>query len=46
VRPSDPARLDAAALRSAGVPATQPLANGEIDLIVGLDAADLAGAMR
>jgi PTS system glucose-specific IIC component len=46
VRLSDPARLDAAALRSAGVPATQPLPNGEIDLIVGLGAADLAGAMR
>lgn len=42
----DTSRLDAAALKAAGVPATQSLANGEMDLIVGLEAADIAGAMR
>ena len=42
----DASRLDAAALKAAGVPATQALSNGEVDLIVGLEAADLAGAMR
>lgn len=43
---TDASGLDTAALRAAGVPATQPLANGEVDLIVGLDAEKLAGAMR
>jgi len=43
---SDASRLDATALKSAGVPATQPLTNGELDLIVGLGAENLAGAMR
>ncbi|WP_250440984.1 PTS glucose transporter subunit IIBC [Caballeronia sp. AZ1_KS37] len=42
----DASRLDGAALKAAGVPATQPLANGEVDLIVGLEAESLAGAMR
>ncbi|MDR5796085.1 PTS glucose transporter subunit IIBC [Caballeronia sp. LZ008] len=42
----DASRLDGAALKAAGVPATQPLANGEVDLIVGLEAENLAGAMR
>ncbi|SAK45763.1 PTS system N-acetylglucosamine-specific transporter subunit IIBC [Caballeronia hypogeia] len=42
----DVARLNADALQAAGVPATQLLANGEVDLIVGLDAAGIAGAMR
>ncbi|WP_250436563.1 PTS glucose transporter subunit IIBC [Caballeronia sp. ATUFL_F2_KS9A] len=42
----DASRLDGAALKAAGVPATQPLANGELDLIVGLEAENLAGAMR
>jgi PTS system glucose-specific IIC component len=43
---SDPSRLDTAALKAAGVPATQSFSNGEIDLIVGLEAEHLAGAMR
>ncbi|TCK32436.1 PTS system D-glucose-specific IIB component (Glc family) /PTS system D-glucose-specific IIC component (Glc family) [Paraburkholderia sp. BL8N3] len=43
---SDASRLDATALKSAGVPATQPLTNGELDLIVGLGAENLATAMR
>jgi PTS system glucose-specific IIC component len=43
---SDASRLDAAALKAAGVPAMQSLANGEFDLIVGLGAENLAGAMR
>ena len=43
---ADASGLDAVALRAAGVPATQFLANGEVDLIVGLDAEKLAGAMR
>jgi PTS system glucose-specific IIC component len=42
----DASRLDTAALKAAGVPATQTLTNGEFDLIVGLDAPNLAGAMR
>ena len=42
----DASRLDTAALKAAGVPATQKLTNGEFDLIVGLDAPNLAGAMR
>lgn len=42
----DASRLDGAALKAAGVPATQALANGEVDLIVGLEAENLAGAMR
>ncbi|MBC8636619.1 PTS glucose transporter subunit IIBC [Caballeronia sp. EK] len=42
----DASRLDGAALKAAGVPATQVLANGEVDLIVGLEAENLAGAMR
>ena len=42
----DASRLDAAGLKAAGVPATQPLSNGEVDLIVGLEAENLAGAMR
>ncbi|XUW91266.1 PTS glucose transporter subunit IIBC [Burkholderia sp. M6-3] len=42
----DASQLDTAALKAAGVPATQTLINGEFDLIVGLDAPDLAGAMR
>jgi PTS system glucose-specific IIC component len=43
---SDASRLDTAALKAAGVPATQSLTNGEFDLIVGLGAENLAGAMR
>ncbi|BCG03954.1 PTS glucose transporter subunit IIBC (plasmid) [Paraburkholderia sp. PGU19] len=43
---SDASRLDAAALKAAGVPAMQPLSNGEFDLIVGLGAENLAGAMQ
>jgi len=43
---TDNSRLDAAALKAAGVPATQSLNNGEYDLIVGLGAENLAGAMR
>jgi PTS system glucose-specific IIC component len=43
---SDASRLDTAALKAAGVPATQSLSNGEVDLIVGLEAENLAGAMR
>ena len=43
---SDASRLDTAALKAAGVPATQSLSNGEFDLIVGLEAENLAGAMR
>jgi PTS system glucose-specific IIC component len=42
----DASRLDGAALKAAGVPATQALSNGEVDLIVGLEAENLAGAMR
>ncbi|SAK97274.1 PTS system N-acetylglucosamine-specific transporter subunit IIBC [Caballeronia temeraria] len=42
----DASRLDGNALKAAGVPATQALANGEVDLIVGLEAENLAGAMR
>ena len=43
---TDASGLDTAALKAAGVPATQVLANGEVDLIVGMDAEKLAGAMR
>jgi PTS system glucose-specific IIC component len=43
---SDVSRIDAAALKAAGVPATQALANGAIDLLVGLGAEDLANALR
>jgi PTS system glucose-specific IIC component len=43
---SDASRLDTVALKAAGVPATQSLTNGEFDLIVGLGAENLAGAMR
>jgi PTS system glucose-specific IIC component len=43
---SDASGLDIAALQEAGVPATQSLANGEFDLIVGLEAENLASAMR
>lgn len=43
---SDASRVDAAALKAAGVPATQALSNGEVDLIVGLGAENLASAMR
>jgi PTS system glucose-specific IIC component len=43
---SDASRLDTAALKAAGVPATQSFAGGQFDLIVGLEAEDLAGAMR
>jgi PTS system glucose-specific IIC component len=39
-------RLDTNALIAAGVPATQSLANGELDLIVGLEAASLARSMH
>jgi PTS system glucose-specific IIC component len=46
VRLSDAARLDPAALKAAGVPATQAFPDGEFDLIVGLGAENLAGAMR
>ena len=42
----DASRIDAAALKAAGVVATQALKNGAVDLIVGLGAANLAGAMR
>ncbi|BBU33282.1 PTS glucose transporter subunit IIBC (plasmid) [Burkholderia sp. THE68] len=41
----DASRLDAPALKAAGVAATQALGNGEMDLIVGLEAENLAGAM-
>jgi glucose PTS system EIICB or EIICBA component len=43
---SDASRLDSAALKEAGVPATQSLSNGELDLIVGLEAEHLASEMR
>lgn len=43
---ADASRIDAAALKAAGVATTQALKNGAVDLIVGLDAANLAGAMR
>nr|WP_243751139.1 PTS transporter subunit EIIC [Paraburkholderia sp. BL10I2N1] len=43
---TDASRLDTTALKAAGVPATQSLANGEFDLIVGLGAENLAGAMQ
>ncbi|WP_250536099.1 PTS glucose transporter subunit IIBC [Caballeronia sp. AZ10_KS36] len=43
---NDASRMDNAALTTAGVPATQRLSNGEVDLIVGLDAEALAGAMH
>jgi PTS system glucose-specific IIC component len=43
---SDASRLDPVALKEAGVPATQSLTNGQFDLIVGLEAEHLAGAMR
>ncbi|WP_250475394.1 PTS glucose transporter subunit IIBC [Caballeronia sp. GAFFF1] len=43
---NDASRMDNAALTTAGVPATQKLSNGEVDLIVGLDAEALAGAMH
>jgi PTS system glucose-specific IIC component len=43
---SDASRLDPAALKAAGVPAMQSFTNGEFDLIVGLGAENLAGAMR
>ncbi|CAB3788541.1 PTS glucose transporter subunit IIBC [Paraburkholderia fynbosensis] len=43
---SDVSRIDAAALKDAGVPATQALKNGAIDLLVGLGAEDLANALR
>jgi glucose PTS system EIICB or EIICBA component len=43
---SDASRIDGDALKSAGVPAMQTLANGEVDVIVGLDAPALASAMR
>jgi PTS system glucose-specific IIC component len=46
VRLSDASRLDPAALSAAGVPATQSFTNGQFDLIVGLGAENLAGAMR
>ena len=43
---ADASRIDPAALKAAGVAATQALQNGALDLIVGLGAANLAGAMR
>lgn len=43
---SDASRLDSAALKAAGVPATQSFADGQLDLIVGLGAENLALAMR
>jgi PTS system glucose-specific IIC component len=43
---SDASQIDPAALKAAGVPATQAFSNGEFDLIVGLGAENLAGAMR
>jgi PTS system glucose-specific IIC component len=43
---SDASRLDTAALKAAGVPATQSFTNGQFDLIVGLGAENLAVAMR
>jgi PTS system glucose-specific IIC component len=43
---SDVSRIDAAALKAAGVPATQALKNGAIDLLVGLGAENLAGAIQ
>ncbi|SAK84910.1 PTS system N-acetylglucosamine-specific transporter subunit IIBC [Caballeronia pedi] len=42
----DASRLDASALKAAGVAATQALGNGEMDLIVGLEAENLAGVIR
>ncbi|MCC8402418.1 PTS glucose transporter subunit IIBC [Paraburkholderia sp. MMS20-SJTN17] len=42
----DASRIDAAALKASGVVATQALKNGALDLIVGLSAGNLAGAMR
>ena len=43
---SDASRIDAAALIAAGVPATQALKNGAVDLLVGLGAENLAGAIQ
>jgi PTS system glucose-specific IIC component len=43
---SDASRIDAAALKAAGVPATQALKNGAVDLLVGLGAENLAGAIQ
>ncbi|MCL2658697.1 MAG: glucose-specific PTS transporter subunit IIBC [Betaproteobacteria bacterium] len=43
---NDNSLLDGAALKTAGVPATQSLSNGELDLIVGLDAEGVAGTMH
>ncbi|REG52413.1 PTS system D-glucose-specific IIB component (Glc family) /PTS system D-glucose-specific IIC component (Glc family) [Paraburkholderia sp. BL6669N2] len=43
---SDISRIDAAALKAAGVPATQALKNGAIDLLVGLGAENLANALH
>ncbi|WP_244851462.1 PTS glucose transporter subunit IIBC [Caballeronia sp. SL2Y3] len=43
---NDASRMDNAALTTAGVPETQRLSNGEVDLIVGLEAEALAGAMH
>jgi PTS system glucose-specific IIC component len=42
---ADPALLDAKALNRAGVKAVMRLANGELDLIVGLEAETLAAAL-
>jgi PTS system glucose-specific IIC component len=46
VQLSDPSRIDAAALIAAGVPARQPMKNGAVDLLVGLGAENLAGAIQ
>ncbi len=43
---ADTSRIDLDALKAAGVPATQTLRNGELDLIVGLGANNLASSMR
>jgi PTS system glucose-specific IIC component len=43
---ADASRIDIAALKEAGVPATQSFSSGELDLIVGLDAPGLAGAIN
>ncbi|SAL43269.1 PTS glucose transporter subunit IIBC [Caballeronia concitans] len=42
----DASRLDDNALKAAGVPATQALSSGEVDLLVGLEAPDLARSMQ
>jgi PTS system glucose-specific IIC component len=45
VRLADPSRIDAKALEAAGVKAVMTLPDNERDLIVGLEAIALAGAL-